>query len=108
MCGLFSSFYEEKDLKKFNFESLKVLAYLEEENKKVDLIFKSYKSLFSIILNLYIDEKVSFGNLCEGIMKNSIEKFPIFTFNEFTKARTKNQMTRIEVLEKMFIKFLKK
>jgi hypothetical protein len=107
MCSLFESFKTDRDHKKFNYECLKVLAYVEEENKKIETLFKNFKNIFSIVINLFIDEKVSFGNLCEGLMKNAIDKFPIFCFNELTKARNKNQMSRVEVLDRMFNKFLK-
>lgn len=107
MCNLFENFKNDRDHKKFNYECLKVLAYVEEENKKIEILFKNFKNMFSIIMNLFIDEKASFGNLCESLLKNAIDKFPIFCFNELTKARNKNQMSRVEILDKMFNKFLK-
>jgi hypothetical protein len=107
MCRMFTDFKNEKDFQKFNFESLKVLAYTEEESKKINSIFKDFKNIFSIIINLYIDEKSSFGNLCEAVVKNSLEKFPIFCFNEYSKAKNKGQMTRTEILDRMLNKYLK-
>jgi hypothetical protein len=107
MSRLFSNFTDGKNMEQFNYETMKVLAYVEEENKKIDSVFKNFKQLFSIILNIYIDERISYGTNCEQIIKNVIDKFPIFCFNELTKARNKNQIARIELLDRMFSKYLK-
>ncbi len=106
MGKMFKAFRDERDVNKYNFESLKVLAYLEEENLRISSIFCNFKDIFLIVINLYIDEKFHFGPACEIAMKNFIEKFPIFFFDEFTKARNKSQMKRVEIMEKMITKYL--
>lgn len=86
---------------------LQSLRYLEDDTKKVEIYFNNYKEIFSNILNLYIDEKPSFGTLCESFLKISLEKFPIFCINELMKAKNKNQMNRIEILDRIYTKAFK-
>jgi len=105
MCKLFNDSNEPNE--KNDFEFLQALAYLDDDNKQVDSFFKNFKNIFSIVLNLYIDEKGSFGNLCENSFRLIIEKFPIYTFNELLRAKNKNQLSRIELLNKMLSKYLK-
>jgi hypothetical protein len=100
MCELF----ETVD-KNVNF--LQAMKYLEDDNKKVEIYFKDFKNYFSTIMNLYIDERITFGSLCETALKLVLEKFPIYTLNEFIKAKNKNQLNRVEVLDKIFKKHLK-
>lgn len=109
MCSLFGQFNtgNRNEVDKYNFESLKVLAYTEEENRRLGLFFTNFKNIFSIVMSLYIDEKSFFGNLCDNALRLILERFPIFSFNEFIKAQNKNQISRIELLDKMFKKHLK-
>jgi hypothetical protein len=100
LCELF----EQID-KNVNF--LQAMKYLEDDNKKVEIYFKDFKDFFSTIINLYIDEKITFGTLCENAMRLILERFPIYTLNELIKARNKNQLNRVEVLDKIFKKHLK-
>lgn len=93
--------------KKESFEIIKCLAYLEEENKKINSFFKDFKKIFGIIMNIYIDERITFSTHCESAFKSILEKFPIFTFDELMKARNKNKITRLEALDKIFKKFCK-
>jgi hypothetical protein len=100
MCELF----ETVD-KNVNF--LQAMKYLENDNKKVEIYFKDFKNYFSKLMNLYIDEKLTFGPLCENALKLILERFPIYTLNEFIKAKNKNQLNRVEVLDMIFKKHLK-
>jgi hypothetical protein len=90
-----------------NVNFLQAMKYLDDDNKKVEIYFKDFKNYFSIIINLYIDEKITFGSLCENSLKLILEKFPIYTLNEFIKSQNKNQLNRVEVLDKIFKKHLK-
>lgn len=90
-----------------NFEVLTCLRYLEDENKKINSFFKDFKNIFSILMNLYIDERITFSSLCETSFKLILEKFPIFIFDESLKARNKNQISRVEALDKIFKKYCK-
>ena len=58
-------------------------------------------------MNLYIDERITFSSYCDNSFKLILEKFPIFTFDELLKARNKNQISRIEALDKIFKKYCK-
>jgi hypothetical protein len=100
LCELFETV--EKNV---NF--LQAMKYLEDDNKKVEIYFKDFKNYFSTIINLYIDEKVTFGSLCDSALKLILEKFPIYMLNELIKAKNKNQLNRVEVLDKIFKKHLK-
>jgi hypothetical protein len=90
-----------------NINFLQAMQYLDEDNKKIDVYFKDFKNLFSTIINLYIDEKFTFGTLCDKAMGLVIQKFPIYCLNELMKAQKKGQLNRIEVIDKMFKKHLK-
>lgn len=103
--------YYEPFIKSFckpeNFEVLNCLRYLEDENKKINSYFKDFKTIFSVLMNLYIDEKITFSSYCENSFKLILEKFPIFTFDELLKARNKNQISRVEALDRIFKKYCK-
>jgi hypothetical protein len=90
-----------------NFEVLNCLRYLEDEHKKINSYFKDFKSIFSVVMNLYIDERLTFSSYCETSFKLILEKFPIYTFDELLKARNKNQISRVEALDKIFKKYCK-
>ncbi len=90
-----------------NFEILKCLAYLDDENKKINSFFKDFKKIFGILMNLYIDERITFSSQCESAFKAILEKFPIFTFDELLKAKNKNKIARLEALDKIFKKYCK-
>ena len=38
------------------------MQYLDEDNKKIEIFFKDFKNIFSTVINLYIDEKISFAS----------------------------------------------
>jgi len=100
ICDLFESIDH-------NVNILQALQYLDEDNKKIGVIFKDFKNIFSIVINLYIDEKISFGSLCDNCFRNFIEKFPIYCINELVKAQKKGQLNRIEELSKIYKKHMK-
>ena len=91
--------YYEPFIKSFskpeNFEVISCLRYLDEELKSINSYFSDFKKIFGIIMNLYIDERLTFSILCENSLKLILEKFPIFCFDEMLKARNKNQISRI-------------
>ncbi len=103
--------YYEPFIKSFckpeSFEVLSCLRYLEDEHKKINSYFKDFKRIFSVIMNLYIDERLTFSSYCETSFKLILEKFPIFTFDELIKARNKNQISRVEALDRIFKKYCK-
>ena len=79
-----------------NIEAIKALNYIEEEKKNVNEFFDKFSEIIKSIINAYLNEKMSFQSLCNNAMKLIIERFPIFVFNELTKAQKKEQISRIE------------
>jgi hypothetical protein len=79
-----------------NIEAIKALNYIEEEKKNVNEFFDKFSEIIKSIINAYLNEKMSFQSLCNISMKLIIERFPIFVFNELTKAQKKEQISRIE------------
>ena len=109
-CFNKSEYYDvfvETFAKPESFEIIKCLAYLDDENKKINSFFKDFKKIFGILMNLYIDERITFSTQCESAFKAILEKFPIFTFDELLKAKNKNKIARLEALDKIFKKYCK-
>ena len=101
------SYKEGDDPSKFNLEAIKALSYKDEDEKNVENYFKNFKLVITVIVNAYLNEKMSFGTLCDTAMKLIIERFPVYIFNELVKAQKKNQIARIEFFNTMLSKNLK-
>ena len=101
------SYKEGDDPSKFNLEAIKALSYKDEDEKNVENYFKNFKLVITVIVNAYLNEKMSFGTLCDTAMKLIIERFPVYIFNELIKAQKKNQIARIEFFNTMLSKNLK-
>ena len=79
-----------------NIEAIKALNYIDDEKKIVNEYFDKFSNIIKSIINAYLNEKMSFSSVCNTAMKLIIERFPIFVFNELTKAQKKEQISRIE------------
>ena len=79
-----------------NIEAIKALNYIDDEKKIVNEYFDKFSDIIKSIINAYLNEKMSFSSVCNNSMKLIIERFPIFVFNELTKAQKKEQISRIE------------
>jgi hypothetical protein len=79
-----------------NIEAIKALNYIDDEKKIVNEYFDKFSEIIKSIINAYLNEKMSFSSVCNTAMKLIIERFPIFVFNELTKAQKKEQISRIE------------
>ena len=79
-----------------NIEAIKALNYIDDEKKIVNEYFEKFSEIIKSIINAYLNEKMSFSSICNNSMKLIIERFPIFVFNELTKAQKKEQISRIE------------
>lgn len=93
-----------RESKKNKIAVLQALAYLEEEKEKISKHFENFNLILNSIVNLLIDEEDLFGINCKKFLEISLNKFPIFLFNEYLKAQTKNQLNRLNLYHKIFKK----